>query len=588
MKLNDKIKLNINHSKGERVSMKERKFQSFKEQLRKILILYMLVPIIFFALTSCGVIYFLEYKAIKDDNIQNTKILAKNLDETIRGYFDEVEKISSDRDVIDAVITGKADSRVYQKIYNSINSMKVEGNFVIYDKNLHTVMSSAKFIGSTNGYSWGLFNRMIGYPGGIVLKINKLYFQDETTGVFSVGKAIKYNNEIVGFAVYNILDRSLRELIGKSGSFNVAITDKYGNTVVTTNENFKDRFGKIKKSLRKAEGYSVINNEKYFVNKKEIYYSNIILYTLSSVEYIVDSFIDRMFYMLLFFLMIFVSMYFTAKIIAEKKTKVIGDIVKAIENVKTGNLDTRLSVDTNDEFKIIADSYNQMLVNIKKLIEINKEEARHSTVLEIKQLESQFNPHFLFNTLEMLRYTIKSDISMANKIIINISSLLRFSIENKSSEVPLKIDMIYTKNYLDIQKYRFGENFDYEIRTEKNLENFFIPKLIIQPIIENAIKHGYTQTEKMIIYIRVKKIKNSLVIIVYNNGRGMKKEILNEIRERLKKDSLEIKNHIGIYNIFRRIQLMYGKKYGLKILSREKRGTVVRVFLPLKNGDESL
>ena len=86
-----------------------------------------------------------------------------------------------------------------------------------------------------------------------------------------------------------------------------------------------------------------------------------------------------------------------------------------------------------------------MLVNIKKLIEINKEEARHSTVLEIKQLESQFNPHFLFNTLEMLRYTIKSDISMANKIIINISSLLRFSIENKSSEVPLKIDMIYTK-----------------------------------------------------------------------------------------------------------------------------------------------
>ena len=174
--------------------MKEKRFESFKEQLRKTLILYMLVPIIFFAITGRGVIYFLEYKAIKNDNIKNTKILAKNLDETIRGYFNEVEKISSDNDVINAVIKGKADNIVYKKVYDSINSMSVEGNFIIYDKELHIIMSDAKFIGSMNGYNWGLFNRMIGYPGGIILKINKLHFRDETTSVFSVGKAIRKNN----------------------------------------------------------------------------------------------------------------------------------------------------------------------------------------------------------------------------------------------------------------------------------------------------------------------------------------------------------------------------------------------------------
>ena len=152
----------------------------------------------------------------------------------------------------------------------------------------------------------------------------------------------------------------------------------------------------------------------------------------------------------------------------------------------------------------------------------------------------------------------------------------------------MKIDSIYTKNYLDIQKYRFGEKFDYEIKMEKELENYLVPKLIIQPIIENAIKHGYTQISKMIIYIRIKKVKNILLIKVYNNGKGMEKETLKEVRGRLKKGSNEIKNHIGIYNIFRRIQLMYGKEYGLKILSSEKRGTIVRIFLPLKNGDESL
>lgn len=265
----------------------------------------------------------------------------------------------------------------------------------------------------------------------------------------------------------------------------------------------------------------------------------------------------------------------------------IEEIVKAIENIKTGDLETRLNVETNDEFGIIADSYNEMLLNIKKLIEINKEEAKHSAVMEIKQLESQFNPHFLFNTLEMLRYTIKYDTSMANKIIINISSLLRFSIENKSSEVSLQRDLIYTKNYLDIQKYRFGENFDYKIKTEEGLENYYVPKLIIQPVIENAIKHGYTQIEKMIIYIRVKTVKEKLIISVYNNGKEIEKEILDEIREKLKnKKAEEFKNHIGLYNIFRRIQLMYGEKYGLRILSRKNRGTSVRVSLPLKSGVE--
>lgn len=536
--------------------MKEKRFQSFKEQLRKILILYMLVPILFFAVAGRGMIYFLEYKAVKDENIENTKILAKDLDETVRKYFNEVEKISSEEDVINAVLNKKADKVVYQKVYDSINSMNVEGNFVIYDKNLHIIMSSAEFIGSETGYNWGLFNRMIGYPGGIILKINRLYFQNGIS-TLSVGKAIRNKNEIIGFAVYNIFDNSLKELIGKSGSFNVVVTDKFGNVVVTTNENFKDNFGKAEKNLRKAEGYSVIDKEKYYVNKKEIYYSNLVLYTISSVGYVVDNFIDKMIYIIIFFFTILAAMYYAAKIIAEKKTKVIEEIVKAIENIKTGDLETRLNVDTNDEFGIIADSYNEMLLNIKKLIEINKEEAKHSAVMEIKQLESQFNPHFLFNTLEMLRYTIKYDTSVANKIIINISSLLRFSIENKSSEVSLQRDLLYTKNYLEIQKYRFGENFDYEIKAEEDLENYYVPKLIIQPVIENAIKHGYTQVEKMIIYIRVKTVKEKLIISVYNNGKEIEKEILDEIREKLKnKKAEEFKNHIGLYNIFRRIQLM--------------------------------
>lgn len=568
--------------------MREKKFESFKDQLRKILILYLLIPIIFFAMSGYGIMYLLEYRAIKNQNIENTKILAKNLDDTIRQYFNEIEKISNDKDIINSVINKKPSNLSYEKIYNSITPMKVEGNFIIYDKDLHIIMANTKFIGSEDNYNWGLFNKMIKSPNEIIFKISRLHFQNQESSVFSIGKAIKNGEKIIGFTVYNILDNSLKELIGDSGSFNVVVTDRYHNIAITTNESFKDEFGKTEKTLKKSLGYSVINNKKYFVNKKEIYYSNIILYTISEAGYIVDNFLDGMLYMSIFFLIILISMYHAAKIIANKKTETIEEIVKAIEHIKTGDLDTRLHVKSNDEFGIIADSYNDMLLNIKKLIEKSKEETKHSVVSEIKQLESQFNPHFLFNTLEMLRYTIKLDTSMASKIILNLSSILRFSIENKSSEVPLKVDTVYTKNYLEIQKYRLGENFEYKIKSEENLDKFLIPKLIIQPIIENAIKHGYTQIKKMTIFIKIKKQKNNLLITVYNNGKGMEKNVLKEVRDRLNKKGKDLKNYIGIYNIFRRIQLMYGKEYGIRILSNVQKGTSVRLILPLKIGDDEL
>lgn len=568
--------------------MREKKFESFKDQLRKILILYLLIPIIFFAMSGYGIMYLLEYRAIKNQNIENTKILAKNLDDTIRQYFNEIEKISNDKDIINSVIDKKPSNLSYEKIYNSITPMKVEANFITYDKDLHIIMANTKFIGSEDNYNWGLFNKMIKSPNEIIFKISRLHFQNQESSVFSIGKAIKNGEKIIGFVVYNILDNSLKELIGDSGSFNVVVTDKYHNIAITTNESFKDEFGKTEKTLKKSLGYSVINNKKYFVNKKEIYYSNIILYTISEAGYIVDNFLDGMLYMSIFFFITLISMYHAAKIIANKKTETIEEIVKAIEHIKTGDLDTRLHVKSNDEFGIIADSYNDMLLNIKKLIEKSKEETKHSVVSEIKQLESQFNPHFLFNTLEMLRYTIKLDTSMASKIILNLSSILRFSIENKSSEVPLKVDTVYTKNYLEIQKYRLGENFEYKIKSEENLDKFLIPKLIIQPIIENAIKYGYTQIKKMTIFIKIKKQKNNLLITVYNNGKGIEKNVLNEVRDRLNKKGKDLKNYIGIYNIFRRIQLMYGKEYGIRILSNVQKGTSVRLILPLKIGDDEL
>lgn len=563
--------------------MREKKFESFEEQLKKTLILYLLIPITFFAISGYGIMYFLGYNSIKHQNIKNTKILAEKLDKIILGYYYEINKISKDKDIMDVIIKNNPNNKIYAKVYDSINSLGIDGNFIIYDKNCLPVMYSAsKILGIDNAYNFQIFSKMLKHPYNIILKTNKIYFKNGNRSILSIGKAIIKDEKIIGFIIYNMLEKHLKEIIGKGSSFNIVVTDKYGNIVTTTNESFKNNLGKINKELRDSFGYRKMNDHKYFVNRKEIYKGKMILYLISETSYLVENYINGFLYLIALLLVIIILMYYAAKIISINKMKSMKEIIDAIDRIKIGDLNTKLNVNSNDEFEIIASSYNKMLLNIKNLIKINEEKAKYNTLLEIKQLESQFNPHFLFNTLEMLRYTIKTDVLMANKIILNISSLLRFSIENKYTEVPLELNSHYTRNYLDIQKYRFGQNFDYVIDIKNEMNNFLIPKLIIQPIIENAIKHGYRQIDKMIIYIRVKIIKNKLVITIYNNGQGMTKNIISEVRKSLKKDDISLKKHIGIYNIFRRIQLMYGEEYGIKILSSVKRGTSIRLYLPIK------
>lgn len=272
-------------------------------------------------------------------------------------------------------------------------------------------------------------------------------------------------------------------------------------------------------------------------------------------------------------------MYSSSKV-SKNKTKDLDMILKALENVQNGNLDTRLNIKTNIEFKTISDAYNKMLDDIKNLIELNKEEAKHSIISKIKQLESQFNPHFLFNTLEVIKYMIKTNPQDATKMILNLSKILRYSIDNSSSEVNVIDELNYTTSYLDIIKTRFKENFDYNIKVDKHLTNCLIPKLIFQPMIENSIEHGYKGDNILYIDISIQNNNDFLIAKIKDNGAGINKNKLEEISKILKNNKNN-SNHLGIYNVHRRIQLLYGDKYGVEINSIENIGTEVTITLPL-------
>lgn len=198
---------------------------------------------------------------------------------------------------------------------------------------------------------------------------------------------------------------------------------------------------------------------------------------------------------------------------------------------------------------------------------------------EVKQLESQFNPHFLYNTLETIRCMVKLSPHEVDKIIVNLSALLRYSIDNTTKTVPLGEDIQHTKNYLEILKYRFNQKFDYEIYIEEDALDSIVPKLLIQPLIENAIKHGFEGRDHLTVRIKARFFGEQLVIVIYDDGVGMGEDKVNRIKAMLKDDANETVN-IGLYNVSRRIQLMYGKEYGLDIMSEKCAGTTIRISIP--------
>ena len=258
--------------------------------------------------------------------------------------------------------------------------------------------------------------------------------------------------------------------------------------------------------------------------------------------------------------------------------KAIADAFTSVEN---GEWDTRLSTDSTLEFQTIGKAFNKMIDSMKKQLEENKELALHAAFAQVKQLESQFNPHFLFNTLDNIRFMIKIDAAKADKMITSLSKLLRYSIHDSGEEISVREDTENMQSYFNILQIRYNKRFAYEIDIEDEIQNCMIPKLIMQPLIENAVKYGFEDQEKLTVKIRGYEKQDKLIFSCEDNGAGMSSEQLEDIRRRLQqKENKE--GHLGLYNIHRRIQLMYGEEYGIYIESENGRGVSVVLVLPVK------
>ncbi|MCY1153257.1 MAG: histidine kinase [Sphaerochaetaceae bacterium] len=272
-------------------------------------------------------------------------------------------------------------------------------------------------------------------------------------------------------------------------------------------------------------------------------------------------------------------------------------IALGVENLSTGfkkigygNLNTELKVIDHDEIGEMTSLFNIMTKEIRRLItEVKKQEELKTEAMikqmdfQYKALQTQINPHFLYNSLEIINSKAKIEgVYSISEVVCTLSRLLRVAMDTSEKFVSLADELSYIQDYLEIYRLTHsGETF-LDINIDTSLLKVQIPKLILQPIVENALIHGFSslETERKII-IDVFSDSNILYIQIEDNGKGMNKEKIETLQENLKSQN-ETSDNIGLSSVYRRLKILYENDCDLSFFSEENNGTVITLQLPIK------
>lgn len=269
--------------------------------------------------------------------------------------------------------------------------------------------------------------------------------------------------------------------------------------------------------------------------------------------------------------------------ISERLSTPITRLSKTMKHIHEGNLNIRVNIESDDEIGELAKVFNKMMDRISSLINDQHRTMEEKRKSEIKALQAQINPHFLYNTLDSIVWM--AEIEGNNDIVemtMALSKLLRTSISKSDELVRLSSEITNINSYLTIQKMRYKNKLNFSINIPDILSSCYVIKLILQPLVENAIEHGI-RTKEGIGHLLVTgcDMGDSFIISIEDDGVGMTKDKISEI---LSKDTPS--HSIGIYNVNQRIKLYFGDEYGISFYSEPGKGTKAVILLPKELPEE--
>jgi len=407
------------------------------------------------------------------------------------------------------------------------------------------------------------------------------------------GTKVSANNETWVVMVdmnFSVMEQLCKKVsLGKRGY--IYVIDQYGDIVYHPQQQIIYvglKHEDIKFALEKEDGsyYYDLMGERRIVTINTVKYTKWKIIGISYLDEIVEN--RKSLSTLVVFISIFSLLFVIAAslFVSAKISEPIKKLEREMKKVESGNFNIDIDIDidaqSEDEVKRLSKAFNMMVKRIQNLMEqiISEQEAKRKS--ELKALQAQINPHFLYNTLDSIVWMNENkDYAGVTTMVVALSQFFRISISRGKELIPVSDEIEHIKSYLTIQKIRYKNKFTFNIDAQPEALGYKTLKLILQPIVENAIYHGVEQLyDEGIINIRVSVEGETVLFQVIDNGYGIKPDILKNILNR-KDGSKSDHGGVGLKNVNERIKLFFGELYGIEIFSTLDVGTTVNIRIPI-------
>ncbi|MGN6714998.1 sensor histidine kinase [Anaerocolumna jejuensis] len=436
--------------------------------------------------------------------------------------------------------------------------------------------------------------RWIGVMPGVENKDN--YF-------FEAAMPIKISNSSltrVGVVHIRINEKDIYKALSSNNETNEIYLLQHNGEILSCknkdeiSKNINNRLNVIKINENLGKSYIDVdkNGKKIVINSVSIDKGDWILISLVSYEELVAPLTSIKNILLLINMIFMISFLIVALFISNIISKPIIKLRMSMLKVESGDFNGKVEVQSEDEIGKLSQNFNNMLDRVSELLVLTKEQERLKRDAEFEALQAQINPHFLFNTLSSIRWAAAAyGDKKVEDMVHALSILLRASITNGQEMVSLESEINILKNYLDLIQMKQGTTIIFECNIDESIMKYRIPHLLLQPIVENSILHGFEdRNEPGVISITAIAAEDLLKIELTDNGKGLQGDTLDSIlnRESQALDDKKYYKSVGLKNIHDRLKLIYGQNYGIDICDGEKNGTVVTLYMPFQKGGEHI
>ncbi|WP_167958009.1 cache domain-containing sensor histidine kinase [Anaerosporobacter faecicola] len=527
---------------------------------------------------------------LRKDYKEEATIKLKNMEENLTTIFNKIDTISAELSVNENIVKTlyvkdiQKKKSMYLELYNNTTEIREYADFSLYSIGgiCKYTTNNAIAIGSELPTYWGILRAARKEPTKLQIQRVEKTTSTREGVLLQASRAITDSNgNCIGFIVIDMDTNDFAKLFQGTFSFNtnLMLVDSYWHSIYST-ESASER--SIVPTIRKC----ILDKKNFMAVKKDcrIYMRQIDNTGLSIVLEQGEAFtssITRSMYgiSILMAALCFLLCVAVSLTLSRNLAKPMHTLTKAMKEVESGDLNVQIEVERRDEIGHLAMHFNRMIKELQYYMIKQIRQQKELNNASIAMMQAQLNPHFLYNTLDTMKWVAKANhIPEIAVLSSSLAKILRNSISSEAF-VTVKEEMEFVKCYIDIQQIRFADRFDYEVLLPEELEHYKIPKLIVQPIVENAIIHGLADRDSGNIRVDIACEDDTLFINVLDDGCGMAKEVMEHLNSR-NRDNLE--GHLGFYNVDTIIRLYYGHEYGLNASDIESGGTKVTITLPLR------